>query len=632
MLTAPITLTPEQIQDHKHYLDLMQSQFGDLGSEKTSIRELVDNLKSISGLTLFIPPSTLEEMMSRGRPKQSENDQTSPLQLAITSSRICTLINTVFFAYRKEMMQRNEKVYYACQGYLLLLNTLLGANVAFLYGNSTQADRREEKEKFINKCADWMMIFEMSFLPSLKGTFCQDLRATLVKTMISLKTPLIPVLPNVDSYKDPYLLPSELKALAGRKSKNAYNVGTPYSVLVIHRQNANMFFQIDLETFKLLKEKLEDIVNKKITKEQHFLFYVNHDLGPVELLSAKYNTHTKKLELVNISAGNRIAQYYFLLTLMMTLDPAEFRYELLACQANLLPSENCAQFYAYALSGILASKTFARLKEEKYRVSQPRFYDAHEQKAEDKLALNVQWFDITALGDKAIILAPTYSAMFNLFRKISSSAEDAHIKCQDYMRKYQLVAGDIFEGNFRHYYEYAYHRARVHLGAQSEPLTCMQVRAQLLEEHYDAQKDALLAQEMREKFEALSLQEKKPAKPRVASDFPNGPFPMRPRIVEEDGKVMRRAAAGFCPLHAFKFMLTQPEFLACIDAFDAKRQYTPLQAALMHGQPVRALLLLEHKASATITNQGGKSAKAIYADLPADSKIKRNEKLKALLA
>lgn len=632
MLTAPITLTPEQIQTHIHYLDLMQSQFGDLGSDKTTIRELVDNLKSISGLTLFLPPSELQAVMRRANPAPSEDHQTSPLGIATTASRVCALINTVFFAYRHEMIQKNDKVYYACQGYLLLLNALLGANVAFLYGNPTERVRQEDKEKYINKCADWMMIFEMSFLPSLKDTFCQDLRATLVKTIISLKTPLVPVLPNVDSYEDPYLLPSELKALAGRKSKNAYKDGTPYSLLVIHRQNANMFFQIDLETFKLLKDKLEEIINKKITKEQHFLFYFNHDLGPVELLSARYNTQTKKLELVNVSAGNQIGQYFFLLSLMMSLENAQVPYELLACQANLLPSVNCAQFYAYALSGMLASKTFDRLKEGKYKVSQPHFYDAHEQKKEDKLTLNnVHWFDITALGDKAILLAPTYQAMFNLFKKVCGSNEDAHIKCQDYMRKYQLVAGDIFEGNFRHYYEYAYHRARVHLGAKSEPLNYLQVRAQLLEENYDAQKDALIAEELREKFATLSL--KKVTATIKPIQIPDDYKPVRRHhdFLAEDSKVMRRAAAGFCPLYVFKFMLAQPQFSACIDAFDAKRQYTPLQLALIHQQPQRALCLLEHKASITLENAGGKSAKRIYAELPPDSKVKRNEKLKVLL-
>jgi hypothetical protein len=61
--------------------------------------------------------------------------------------------------------------------------------------------------------------------------------------------------------------------------------------------------------------------------------------------------------------------------------------------------------YAYVLSSLLAKTTFAELKLEKHRVNQPLFYDESHLGPQtfDNLP-NVQWFNASVLGEKALNL------------------------------------------------------------------------------------------------------------------------------------------------------------------------------------------------------------------------------------
>ncbi len=649
MLNAPITLRPEQIKDFVQNLNIITQTFGKIPfSSGLTVETAIFNIKVISGLTILINPSEIEVTISKLEKSSKHRSKASkPDALKDNHSRQvtgCTLVSelvTFFMVNRAPLMGLNEKAYHQSMGFLMLMATLYGYNAAVTLQNT---ESHHLKQQYIDKSIDWMTIFESVNLPELGSDFWHDLRLRLVQSLSQLKAKPLNQSQLV-AHPELILLPSELKQLIERKNLRAKQFGVPCEMAVIHRHDSNMLFQIDLDTFVLLKTQLEKIINTRVTTEHHFLFYVNHDFGPVELLSARYNTTTDKLELVNVSPGNRISQYYFLAALRSSLDAASMQYDLHACQANMLSSAHGSAFYAYLFSGILRSVAVSQVNDKAFKTTQPIFYDAFEQETKAFPTLKqVNWFDVGALGDKALLLAPDHESIKAHFLKRQPDPADAKKRFNFYMRKYNLVMSDLFEGNYRFYAEYAFHRAKSHLENTSESPSYMEMMNRILNDELDCEKEAQDLELLVKELESLKLSKTKAAPKNKASAKKSNqkkevkltpvkvinkkPDDVAIQAQEQDGKLLRRAAAGFCTLSEFEFLLEHPFMSGSIDQFDPKRQYTPLQLSLTHQQPKRALMLLKKEAKADLKSEDGKSARTIYEGLPADSPIKKNEKLK----
>lgn len=608
-------------------LKKINTKFGNINSTAQGHSKLgsaISGIQSMCGLTVLSTPQQLEKMLSRI--KLTLPKEISLFQRYITTSHLLAHSVVDLIKYKPDVIQKDKKDYYEAVGFLLLLSVLFGYNTALSCDTSDQ--NLELKRQYIDKCDDWFVIFESSYLPKLPSDFCLPLRSLLSSKLATLMLKVA-----TDNPMEPHLPFSiqEMRTLINRKNERAERFGLEQRYQVIARKSSASWYQIDLDNFVLLKAELERIINNKITQPTVFLFYYTQNDANVELLRARYNLTTQKLELINVSTGNSIAQYLFLCALRMSFEEAdvEVPYLLLATQANMLPAKHGNAFMAYALSGILGSCDITHLMQQRYKVSQGAFYDALQRETQEVNPLSqVHWFNVLALGEKAAWLAPTHDKITEKLVELFGK-EKAKRRFEFMMRKYNLAKGD-FEGNFKLPYEYAYARARSHLDKVDNPLSFFETMHRLLDDDYFYEADT----ELVEAFKGLNLSEedtineKQPltwnkawTKPTLKSQDEIA------KLREEEGKGLRRAAARFCPFHEFMFLVSNPFLRHNISAFDAKGQYTPLHLAMRNQDSKRTLVLLEEKADVKAKHGEGESPQEIYDKLPADSPIKRNAKI-----
>jgi hypothetical protein len=106
---------------------------------------------------------------------------------------------------------------------------------------------------------------------------------------------------------------------------------------------------------------------------------------------------------------------------------------------------------------------------QEHKVTQPPFYNSHEQTSQPADTLEkVHWFNITALGDQAALLAPSDDVMHEMFSQATYKIDPAK-RCRHYQRKYSL--GPFSEGSINHFYEYAYEQAQKQLSILDDDLS-----------------------------------------------------------------------------------------------------------------------------------------------------------------
>ncbi len=669
-----ISLNKIQREQHVKYLTELGEKF------PTVVEPMLENIKVLSAISVMYPLELLHSLESKFG-SSSEGTQKfitalkklnlvqlhehnakivlpsgyidAQIQRHSNTMQLFLVLGMNLLANRQMMISIDAKAYYQGHGYILLLGSLVGYNLAQFYALKNQ---HEEKIKYLNKCFDWMTIFETECLAELDDDFCFALRSTLAKKIKDLQVAPLKLPLNNAAYADPYLVVDELRQLVDYKNTKATEYGTPCKKIVIQAPSTTLY-SLDLDTLNLLKPELIKIIQGKVTEPRHFLFYCNQELGPVEFLAVNYNMANKTLDLVSISPGKHVAQFYFLISLSMFLESNEIPYRLLACQANVQASENSSQFYAYLLSGIMASTSFENLIP-KVEMAQPQFYDPHEKKLSTAERLQtVRWFSLAKLGPKALLLAPTPEQRLALFQKhygIDGGLQRYNYCC----RKYGLLNHSYFQGAFHHYYEYAYHQTKIFFAdrvfierGQEQELESVrrnrqpplfEIENSILDDDFDVRDEeklvdiakeleSLLPQLEKLKIEAANSKDNAKQQPQQCPK-PSLVLAANQSYKLQSAKLLRRAASGYCPLSHFAVLLSQPSMLAVINDFDPQQKYNPLQLALSNQQPKRAMMLLEAHADINALNNQGKSAKMIYAELPEDSPVKRNTKLRGLLS
>lgn len=663
MLNTLIRFTPEQDELHQRYLEKMNEHFGQFimqeSDEEKTLSLILRNLKAICAFTVLSGAPALQAKYYQHKAKQlqqkwrskktkSQSPQAMPMEdLQVQIQAGCAhLLLLIKFLIKNEKALKgiNKEAYHTSLGYLLLLSVSFGYNL----GMALEAQgKTQEVRGCVEKSKDWLVQFETAYLSDLQADFCSSLRQVLVQKLsaFDLKPSLIGDI-SPTAYPAAYLSPYALKKFIAHKNANAQRFGTSCERKVIHRKNSEKYFKMDLKTYALLITELGNILQQESEQLKHFFFYANHDAGTVLLLSARFNRATRQLELVNICAGNSIIQIDFLNALRKSLRKRSVSYQLRASQANVLQSDQSEAHYATMLSSMLAKVSFKTLSKADFQVKIPLFFDAYWRKEIEFDPLDdVIWFDISALGEKALMLEPSHEAIKAAFAKMYPNQAQAKRRFNFNMRKYNLVMDDKFEGNFQFYYQHAYHRTKLLLLDQKETLSYLENMHRILNDEADCEKEALDFNDMLAQFSKMRISPKRSQASKkkleakrqsliqkVATTTYNDLVVSDANLdamKEQDGKVLRRAAAGYCTLREFEFLLDHPFLHQSIDAFDVERKYTPLQLALTSGKSKRALMLLERQANISATNNKGQSAQDIYAALPADSPIKGNAKIGA---
>jgi hypothetical protein len=612
-----------------------------------SFNELLVELKCNTDISLWYTPKRIRELLVGAKfalqgaviPQNGTVEDAFYMGLCsryVAGTTIASYLLQTMRENSDDLKSANAKAYEQCCGYLLLLNAILSYNAAVIF--SSMESEKLSLQIHLNKCFDWMALFEELSLPTVGNNFCIELRKLLAKSMADFQTALLNkqrALPEKSNNKS--LLPAELVELVKAKTKRAQRFGTTYQGVIIHHAQSELMNVIDPIAMKELVEQISVIYESKVNEHPtQFIFYCNQNFGPIELLSVYFNPQSQEIELVSLSLGKSALQHSFLHYLNTSLCNKKVKFSVLACQADLLPEQSFTQLYAFAFSGILAKAVFEVIRG-KYQCSQPSFYSVVAGKIEEMPMIhNVQWFNVVALGDKAILMAPSYQRMQTLFEAVYGKLE-AQRRIKFYMRKYDLVVSDQFIDKFHHFYEYFFNK---HQGHSFHELSIIEIESRLLDDEFDESRDIEASKSLLSLFDHLSSVKNDKKEPTEVSVekmdkiFLGHIFTPKDRTVQldQEAKTLRRAAAGYCPLQEFEFVLEKFSHMTIaqnpINLTDQNQLNSSLHLALSRDLPKRALLLLECNADKKVKNKAGKSPEEIYAELPSHSQVRRNTKIR----
>lgn len=452
MLNSFITLSPNYIDDHQKYLTLLGEKFGSF------VEPLLSHIKGLTVSTLFVSVEkqyefeckvenssdysiqkyahlVSKELFKNKRDKKNESTGKKPEQikpkpstqptqqymyqvrntLLLLSDKISKL-HDILIAHQEQMLAIDSKSYYESISYLALLKSVVALNIGVMPCDNFE----EQKNEYFTLCAKTLADFEINSLSEdqVGVGFCRDLRKQLTRAIIDYKMGFIIHERNQIPCTEPYLTPSELSTLFSANNQSAKDFSCPLQHIIF--RESTTLCQINEDSFSLLKKELDLLIKNKDTQQHHFFFYINHELGPVELLSLRYNSVKNHLEIANISCGNDITQHFFLSRLVTYLQSIpNITYTLMASQAKLEFSQ-CTQFYALEFSKMLANTPLESLKKPLFLEKQPHttFYGTPVPVLE-----SVQWFNIAALGEQVLRLAPNVSYGMKLFSKIHGNKE-----------------------------------------------------------------------------------------------------------------------------------------------------------------------------------------------------------------
>lgn len=643
---------------HMHFVTLLDKDFGatkvspnvksinNIKGPGRSFNELIKELKSNTDISLWYTPKRIGELLVTAKsalkgsviPQKGTVEDAFYMGLCSRYVASTTIISYLLLTMREngdELKSINARTYEQCCGYLLLLNAALSYNAAIIF--SGMESQMQSLQIHLNKSFDWMAIFEELFLQSLGDNFCFELRKLLIERMVNFKAALLSAQRSLPEKSTKALLPDELIELVNAKTKRAERFGTTYQGVVIQNPQSQLMHVIDPIAMKALVEQISHIYESKVRHNPtQFIFYCNQKFGSIELLSAYFNPQSNEIELVSLSLGKSALQHSFLHHLSINLCHKKVKFSIFACQADLLPEQSCIQLYALAFSGILAKTVFEPIQK-KYLHSQPSFYSVVAGKTEEMPTIdNTQWFNVIALGDKAILMAPSYQRMQTLFEEAYGKVE-AQRRIKFYMRKYDLVVGDQFIDKFHHFYEYLFNKHHEH---SFDELSIMEIESRILDDEFDESKDVEASKTLLSLFDRKASLKKAKKKPKeitiVKMDgmLHAHKLTLKDRRLEldQDAKTLRRAAAGYCPLQEFEFVLEKFSQMTIaqnpINITDQNQQNSSLHLALSRDLPKRALLLLEHNADIKVKNKAGQTPEEIYAELPEHSRVKHNVKIR----
>lgn len=630
---------------HQEMMSLFSTTFGGqkvpnaTGIEQSyigkSCSDLAREIHATAGNSLFFSPDKLQEMLQNLK-KISKKDLRIPNELTHAKAfhlglmarykKIITLSSYLIIALKLDYsgLHSHPKVFHQCAGYLTLLTVVLHYNCAVL----ARSCDKSNVSMWLNNALDMVALFESTHFPELDEGFFLQMRQLLAQRIVDFQRSQLALERALPQSQDKSLSLSELKHQVDKKNERAIRFGSPYHAEVFHYKDAVMLHDVDLNAMGEFLACVKSAAEKEHPTQ--FLFYCNQDLGPIELLNVYFNQETKQLELINISCGNSFGQHNFLNYLLQYLKAQDVKFKLLACQANLQPDPSCNALYALAFSAILANASFSRLEQKKFQVVQPKFSDPR-MSMYDELPTypEVQWFDVVALGDKAILMAPSYEAILRMFKRLYGAKEgDQRLKF--YLRKYDLSQSGAFANKHQFFYQHYHAKLSKPQGdSRLDDLSLMEITSRVNE---DAVDDLALA-EMLSTLSISHTKSKRRLKPKkVPLDyFKDTNCALRPdgaqKVYQYDAKALRRGAADYCRLVEFEYMLSQLS-AQHLNEFDEKRQYTPLMLALKFDKPKQALLLCEQDANTKLENAQGETPASLYAKLPKDSLVKRNSELK----
>lgn len=537
----------------------------------------------------------------------------------------CSTLNNYIF---RELHRRadegqaiHHEVFHQTTGYLLLLSCVLGFNMMayqthpvyqvdnakrltaideerykalsdikkfdHLLGERYQLSQHLHCERIIllqSAMNNWITLLESFHLKNGQDPAFEELRQLFIQRYVDFQEQLkahpafIDVLPI--QMRSEFSL-KELTYHTIQMQARAKNLGFAFNPQIVQVPADNLYIASPSAVKALIIKMLEACENKQqLGQRAQILFYYNEPNGQVDVFDVRYNPLADRLEIINIHSGHSPAQHDLLRKLSDFFRESKLDFTLYACQADLGTLQQSPALYALRLSVLLAKTDFASLTA--YQTSMPTFEDSTIEKALTlKPLVDVNWFDLRALGPKAILLNSSFS-------KIRRLLPNSFAK---YEAQYSLSEATSEDPDMGYTYAEDYRKRLAYDFALHNP------------------------------FKGLSLDGIK-----------------KKLNTENNGQAVRRACAGFSTMREFRFLLDyfkrQPD-QSPLHLPAAVKELTPLHWALKNNKASRAALLLTTAAwtpeELAEKNKEQQSAYDYFSKAAEDSAMKQNTVLARFL-
>jgi len=507
------------------------------------------------------------------------SNQRLPFLQAIHIARINSMTYSTYLAQTLDLhnpyaTEHFKNVLSPFRGYFLLLAAINAYNLAL---DMHQENKQDKAIQLVVAALKWLEDLELNHLTAMSEEILFALREKLVTKVSALQVAIsIAQGSQVISAKD-------LQLMVDRKNHRAARFGLPYFGEVICAPTVANCYLPDPQALQLLYDNIQAMVSSNKTQRKQILFYYNLATGHVELLDVAFDATIQKLCLINVSSSHLVSQHYFLQQLEHQLQERNLRFGIIACQTDIQRDGVSCLLYAYALSGIVARSSFAKLLDEKFATSPPTFFDVSHQEGHILGEIpNVRWCTLHALGHKTSLMSQSFTLMETSLRQFYTT-EKVKSLIADFKTKYGLV--------------------------NSEELTSKRTYIDYLRNHFAR---CLHPEALAHQITMQGLKTKYKGK---APDIDNGQ--------------MARRAVVYGTTDEFDVVLEHFSQLTLednpLDAPDKNKGLTPIWHALQRQTPGRALKLL---ATEKISIE---KAREHFENLPDASPLKQNEALRKTL-
>ncbi|MCS5710785.1 hypothetical protein [Candidatus Berkiella aquae] len=185
---------------------------------------------------------------------------------------------------------------------------------------------------------------------------------------------------------------------------------------LIFNQQTHTQRKIDQTVLQSLLKKIQSIHNALQPRTQFIVDILGQ--GHAMVLDVSKNVETQCLEIICAEPACLAYQAQFLENLLLELNKAQISTAVIAIQTNLLKDYNSCYTFSLALSGEISKLTFAELAK-KDPVAQPCFLRNRDQVVLPPIE-GVTWRDVTALGEKAVMMGQSFTEMKGNLLKLNS--------------------------------------------------------------------------------------------------------------------------------------------------------------------------------------------------------------------
>ncbi|MGE4349692.1 MAG: hypothetical protein AB7D28_07995 [Candidatus Berkiella sp.] len=292
---------------------------------------------------------------------------------------------------------------------------------------------------------------------------------------------------------------------------------------------------------------------------QQIALYLSHSVGHAITLDISKNNNSQKIEIIALESTCNWQFVDALQKITDALTKSEIKHNIIACQTGLQKDGMSCTAYVLCFLSLLAKTSFQELSQKTASFhTQPDFFISSQLGSQSMSTIpNVRWFDVTALGKKAVMMGQSFTKMRSDLQKLFPDLEHKKIEAMitDLKRHYNIDSKEISS-----YIDYK--RREYKAIASGQPF-----------KHISW--DGIAAK-------LTGTSQKIPPTREVA---------------------LRRLAAGFGTAQELEYLISSMEELSLSCQDSGEKGYTPLHHAVKNAKEKRAFLLLSSGADPDIADK-----------------------------